>query len=246
MGTYVYGVMRWPQAQRIPRSLRQAGVGDPPAPIELLGHRDLAALVSRISDEHAIERESPRALRRDMKSHAALLNGLIAEHTVLPLRFGTIFPNDETVIAKMLQRRYAQLDALLDQLDGAVELTLRASYRENRVLQEVVAANPRLSARPKSYTARVDLGRRVAQAIQIKQEDDARWLLDVLRPTVRAVRIGKPMRELMLLNASLLVERSALQEFDRRLAQVNQEQGHRISLDCVGPLPPYSFVELEG
>jgi len=37
----------------------------------------------------------------------------------------------------------------------------------------------------------------------------------------------------------------ALPEFDQLLASINEEQGHRISLDCVGPLPPYSFVDLE-
>jgi len=49
---------------------------------------------------------------------------------------------------------------------------------------------------------------------------------------------------LMVLSASLLVERAKLPTFDRQLATLQAEIGDFIKLDCVGPLPPYSFVDL--
>ena len=48
----------------------------------------------------------------------------------------------------------------------------------------------------------------------------------------------------MVLNASFLVHRPALPEFDRALAKVQAGVTNRMTLDCVGPLPPYSFVDL--
>jgi hypothetical protein len=52
------------------------------------------------------------------------------------------------------------------------------------------------------------------------------------------------LNELMALNASFLVERAKLPAFDRELEAIHAEAGYRLKLDCVGPLPPYSFVDL--
>ena len=90
----------------------------------------------------------------------------------------------------------------------------------------------------------MQLGQRVAQAIHQNQQRDAQWLLEVLRPLVRAVNIGKQVSDLTVMNASLLVARADLPKFDRALEKVQAAQGHRMKLDCVGPLPPYSFAEL--
>jgi len=188
-------------------------------------------------------------LRHDLKAHAALLNALTEEQTVLPFRFGVVFPDEQSVISRLLQPAHGRLSELLDQLGGAIELTLRASYVEQQVLQEVVAENPRLVSssgrRGRNYQARVDLGQRVARAIEAKQDHDAKRLLAALRPVLRSVRFNRPTKELMLLNASLLVDRSDLQQFDRALAKIHEAQQGRIELDCVGPLPPFSFVDVQ-
>ena len=47
-----------------------------------------------------------------------------------------------------------------------------------------------------------------------------------------------------MLNASLLVSRKTLPKFDQALAQLSRASTGRLTFDCVGPLPPYSFVDL--
>lgn len=245
MGTYVYGVIS-SSADRS-RFRMHPGVGDPPSRVELICHRSISALVSHIDEDTGVE--SPRNLRRDMKAHAAVLNEIVTRESVLPFRFGMILPTDQLVISRLLEPYYLRFKKLLEQLDGAVELTLRASYVEGCVLREVVAENPRLVAsgasRTRSYQARINLGQRVAQAIEDKQHVDANRVLHALKPLLRSVRVGKATNELMLLNASLLVDRKDLPEFDRILAQLQKGHADRIQFDCVGPLPPYSFVDLE-
>jgi len=71
-----------------------------------------------------------------------------------------------------------------------------------------------------------------------------RWLLEALWPVVRDVRTRKPLTELNVINASFLVERKGLKKFDRRLEEIHAREGKRMQLDCVGPLPPFSFVDL--
>jgi hypothetical protein len=73
---------------------------------------------------------------------------------------------------------------------------------------------------------------------------DARLIVDALAPTVRDVRIGKPLRDLMALNASFLVDRGRMKKFDRTLEKLHAGLGHRLKFDCVGPVAPFSFVDL--
>jgi hypothetical protein len=249
MGTYLYGFARWP----LPRDVALgSGVGEPPRTLEILPYQDVLALVSTV-DEDQSNNPAPRALRRDMKAHAAVLNRLILDGklTVLPCRFGIIFPNDESIVAQILKPQRAWLRQSLDQLEGTIELTLRATYLEPQVLEEVVREYPQLATRSsgmqrrgRSYQGRIELGRHVAAALRSKREQDAKWLLGVLRPLVRDVKMAEPINDMMLLNASLLVERKSLPAVDEMLDQLHQREYHRIRLDCVGPLPPYSFVNV--
>jgi len=228
------------------------GVGDPPVGVRAVRSGDVAALVSDVSAAD-MSGQGVRGMRRDMKAHSAVLNALAAKVTVLPARFGVVLPDERTLIAEFLQPRRAALVEHLAQLEGTVEVTLRASYVEEQVLQDVVRSRPELQAgagprggrsRSMATESRIELGRQIAAAIQDLQERDARWLVDVLSPAVRDVRIGKALSDLMVLNASFLVERTNLPKFDRMLEKVTGVVGDRITFDCVGPLPPFSFVDL--
>jgi hypothetical protein len=265
MNAYVYGIVRWPLPAPVPAGAKDGpkskgkakragaaaaldvkGVGDPPADVRAVRHRDLAALVSDVTAVD-LEAQGVRGLRRDMRAHAAVLNHLAGFATVLPFQFGVVLPSEAAVVGRLLEPRCRALVEHLKRLEGAVEVSLKATYVEDRVLSEVVTENPQLGARGgsgRSYQAKMELGRRIAAAIQAKQARDARSLLDVLRPLVRDVRVSEPASDLMVLNASLLVGRDGLSSFDRTLAQLDAEEGHRIKLDCVGPLPPYSFANL--
>lgn len=260
MSTYLYGVVRAAAAPsktsnssrkrgKAASGLPKEGVGNPPARLHTLVHKDLAAVVSDVPDEYHAEAEGLRGMRRDMRAHAEVLNRLVETTTVLPFRFGVVLPDEQTVIERILEPRCAELSGYLDALEGAVELTLRVSYVEKRLLEEVVKENPSLVAngrrRAQSYNDKLETGRRIAAALQAKQHHDANWLLDVLRPHLRDVRVAEPGSDLAVLNASLLVDRKRLPKFDKALAEVNAHEAGRMQLDCLGPLPPYSFVELK-
>ena len=56
--------------------------------------------------------------------------------------------------------------------------------------------------------------------------------------------IGTAAVEAVLHPAVRTVLHGSLIAFDRELEAIHAESKHRLQLDCVGPLPPYSFVEL--
>ena len=248
--SYLYGIIRWPAPKASIESFG-AGVGDPPRPVRVVRLDDVAALVSDVIGAE-MSAQGLRGTRRDMKAHAAVVNRVAAATTLLPVRFGVVLPNEQALVDRFLQPQYPRLLKYLEHLDGTVEVTLRANSLEEPTLHAVVEERPdllpssggRRGGGSMAQEARIEQGRRLAAAIHDIQERDAQWILDNLAPVVRDVRIGKPLRDLMALNASFLIERKKLPKFDHRLEQLNAEVGHRIQFDCVGPLAPYSFVEL--
>ena len=83
-----------------------------------------------------------------MSSYARRLsNGLKvrAGETILPLSFGTTFPDRESLVAEFLEPRHDELAGLLKALEGRVELLVKAYYREEAILAEVVRNEPRIA-----------------------------------------------------------------------------------------------------
>jgi hypothetical protein len=95
-----------------------------------------------------------------------------------------------------------------------------------------------------TYPERIRLGELVAEALAQKREEDQDFVLGRISRAAVAVEPGEPMHERMATNASFLVERRRLPEFDRALEDVAAELGGRIRFKYTGPLPPHSFVEL--
>ena len=247
MSIYLYGIVPDPLPQDAHPNT--TGVGHPPRPVRILRHRRaLAALVSDVTLDE-VSTDDVRLLRRNMKAHAAILNALIAHTTVLPARFGVVFPDERALVTKFLDPQHAVLERYLTELDGSVEITLKATYIEDRVLAQIVSEQPQLvahgrSAGRASYQSKIETGKRIATAIQARRDKEGQWIVDKLRKSVLEIRINKTLSDLMALNASFLVDRARMPSFDKEIERIHTQVGEYIKLDCVGPLPPYSFVDL--
>jgi len=170
--------------------------------------------------------------------------------TVVPLRFGTVMPDDDAVTAELLRGRAAELQELLTALDGRVELSLSGTYDE-QIFGEVVAEQPEVAALRErvrggdenaTYYDRIRLGELVAQAMAAKRQRDTDQVLEKLRPLADDVHLGDVAHERSVLSAAFLVHRDRLPEFDRAADEVAAQNRARIRFRYAGPLPPYDFV----
>jgi hypothetical protein len=169
------------------------------------------------------------------------------------MRFGVVLPDEETVRERLLEPYDGQLEAQLKAMAGKVEITIKGIYDEAAILREVLAENREIAklreqihGRPEdaTYYQRIELGELVAAALDEKRAGAAPRVIDRLAPLAVDVRVGDPVHERMAVNASFLVERSRLEEFDRAVDRIGEEQAGRILFKYTGPLPPHSFVEL--
>ncbi|MGB9183482.1 MAG: GvpL/GvpF family gas vesicle protein [Solirubrobacteraceae bacterium] len=238
---YIYGVV--PASAGLPSHPGIAG-----SSLELVRSDGVAALVSDAPDgELTMGREA-------MTTHARVLEAAHALGTVLPMRFGVVMSDEAEVTRSLLESHRDDLLAQLEEFDGKAELKLRATYEEEPLFREVVqedqdVARLRESLRgapeDATYYGRIQLGELVSQAIERKRDHDARAIMEALSPLALAAELTPPPHERIVLNASFLVDRSKLPDFDAAVEQVGERQAGRIRFKYTGPLPPHSFVKFE-
>jgi hypothetical protein len=229
---YVYGVT-WADGAR-----RRAGGGVADSAVRVLEHGELAALVSDLPTADI------RAKRRDLLRHADVLQQAFEQHAVVPLGFGTVFATGADVIEELLEPRYEELVALLQSLDGLVELTLRAFYDESLVLAAIVADDPRIAALRGSGAPadQMRLGEAVAQALADRRSRDADEVVAELSAHARQVVVEERVAEFELVRAAFLVDRADLPDLDRRAEELAERFGGIVRFKLTGPLPPHHFV----
>lgn len=242
--TYIYGIVRAETAVA-PRDV--AGVGEPAGPVRIVTSGSIAALVSDAPPAPM------RATRADLSRHMEVLRRASAEATVVPLRFGTMVPDDRTLQAELLDARRPALERLLDDLDGRVELSLKGIYDETVFAEivsergEIAELRERVAQVPEaaSYYDRIRLGELVSAALDERRRRDAGAVLSRLAPLADDVAEGEPTHERGVLNAAFLVGRDRVEAFDAAAAAVADEHRGRITFRYAGPLPAFNFVTWE-
>lgn len=244
MDAYVYGVI----AGGAGSGWRPSADGVDDQPVELVEHGELAALVSDAP------RVPVRANRRNLMAHSRVLQSVIGERCVLPMRFGVVMPDRGAVAEELLAQNAEWLNAQLRVFETYVELDVRALCPEEELLRAVVRERPQLAELreslrgrpgPATYYERIRLGELVAGAVAEKREEIAGWVAGSLGRLAAATKLGDPLHEQMLANVAFLVDRERVQEFDAAVDALDRELDDEIRLRYNGPLPPHNFVDVE-
>jgi Gas vesicle synthesis protein GvpL/GvpF len=238
---YVYGILRAQDA----RSLSGSGVED--ARVRGVEHDGIAALVSTVEG-------SALAAAREVRAHWQVLDEASASATVLPVRFGTVMESEDAVRETLLEPNAERLAGMLEELDGRVQLTVKGGYDEEELMRDVVQNAPAIGAMreqlrkvPKDagYYGRIRLGEAVAAEVDRRRADDTGLALDRLAPLAVASHTEDVSSADGAFNLAFLVERERTEDFSKAVAELAGELGERVSIRYVGPLPPYSFADME-
>jgi Gas vesicle synthesis protein GvpL/GvpF len=239
---YVYGIVRYQRDLAI----ASPGVGNG-SPVALMVHGDLAAIVSTASAEDA------DGNRRTMLAHTRVLEEVMRAQTVLPLSFGTIAPDLETIRHSLLGERAHELHTLLGQLDGRIELGLKAIWYEEPVFRAIVeqhadirALRDQLAGKSleEGYYDRIRLGELTEKALQAQRASDSARILAALQPLAEQTRTLDIFADRMVVNAAFLVQREHETTFEAAIHELDATMAGRMLFKVVGPVPPYNFVQL--
>lgn len=229
-GLYVYGIV-----DRTDVALPMDGTGG--CPIVALPYRDIAAVTCSIEAGRAPS-ASPAAVRH----HEEVVEALMVGSTVLPVRFGTVVP-DEVRVRELLSANYPAFVEVLRRVRGRVELGLRVLQPGDAGGSTSAGTNSEAGSSLASGTAyvlaRLEEERR-AHATRSRAEDVAR---EIHRPL--AAIACESARETLptprtLLAAAYLVDRGQIERMRRAVGAVARSFT-TLRFLLTGPWPPYHF-----
>ncbi|MET8412757.1 GvpL/GvpF family gas vesicle protein [Streptomyces sp. NPDC005195] len=236
-GVYVYAITR--AGRVLPTDA--SGVGSPAAHLRVIRQGGIAAVVS----------DAPpnlRARRRDLLAHQELLLRLSGQGPVLPMRFGMVAPDEETVRGQLAAQEADHM-VVLEHLADGVEVNVKALPAQN-ALGSLIAEDKNVrrlrdeARRRPGYEANVRLGEAVATALESRAAEAGRRVLRELTPRARAMAPGPDVQGCVL-NVSFLVGRADSDDFISAAENLAESRRERVELRLAGPLPCYSFVSVE-
>jgi hypothetical protein len=240
-GVYVYGAVRSTELSGL--DLDQ--LGEDGGTVRSIEKGDVAALVSQLDDDTL---EAASALR----AHWRVLEEVAEATTVAPVRFGTVLADEGAVVEEFLEPEGERLVALLADLAGKVQLSVRAFYDEDRLLAGIVEGSPEIAqlrerlkgqSGAAGYYDQIRLGELVSAQVESARAADTDLVLERLEPLAVEVSTEAPGTAEMAVNAAFLVESGRVDEFSNAVGALAEEVGDRMRIRFVGPMPPYSFAD---
>lgn len=250
-GCYLYAVARGVEIADVTVVAGLRG-----APVRLIEHRDLVAVVSDVDlaefGEDGLRRnlEDLRWLEEVARTHHGVVHAVAAKAPTAPLRLATICL-DEGAVRERLDEWHDGLAAALRRVEGRTEWSVKAFAPPPPA---AVDTAPEGTPEPGAGAAYL-MRRKAAAAQRETAQRTAAALVDEVhrelsRHAVASRRLPPQDRRLtghertMTLNGAYLVDDDHVVEFRAAVHQLDDEHPDA-RLDLRGPWPPYSFAVLE-
>lgn len=245
-GKYIYCIIE----TKAERNFGPIGIGGKGDEVTTLSHRDLSMVISNSPmTKYVVSQEN-------LLAHEMVVEEVMKEFTVLPVRFCTISSSVDEV-RNLLDRRYREFKNLLKDMDHKVELGVKGLWKNmHPIFNEIVKENREIKrlkekASPHSgkkkglpLETKVEMGKLVKEALQRKKDEEGEKIFEALRRTAVDYRLNRTIGDEMFLNAAFLVNKGREKEFDNIMEDLDEEYKERIRFMYAGPLPPYNFVSL--
>lgn len=243
--TYLYGVI----AGAKEAALGIAGV-DGVSPAHVVARGDLGCVVSdyKGKDFGALSQER---VVRSLLAHQQVVEQVMRDRTVLPVKFGTLLGSSQEVRA-VLEQGQAQLGRALASIQDQIEIEVAATWDARRVLQDISNDDQVVRTREAilrsgqpSPEERIHLGQLVKGCMDRRRDSYRERMMEVLRPLAFDAAANTLVSDAMVMNVAFLVDRSRQREFDERIQRLDELFRDEITFRVIGPLPPYSFSRVE-
>jgi hypothetical protein len=219
------------------------------APLEMVCYRDIAAIVSAIDvSQFTVDSpgETSTGQQEIYKAHLLKyqqVNSFLLEQAgctgMLPLKFGFTASNDEEV-KSVLEQAYIQLRTYLDTLKGTLELVVQVTWELPKILQGIVKECPDWAVADP-----IQAGKLLFEAAEIKKRAFVAAVHGQLSPLSKDYLDAPLTLDTMIVNRSYLVEKDREALFDDAVDAVATEFEELLTFRYIGPLPVYSFVNIE-
>ena len=154
-------------------------------------------------------------------------------------------------IIELLRSAYDAFGDVLRKMQNKLEFGLKVLWDRDQIIADIENEDEDVrrlkseiaSQKGSTYFARMQYGRMVQAALEVRSERYVEDIFSQLRDVSVASRVNKPIGEKMILNAAFLVSRDQESAFDSRVKQIGAKYD-KLTFKYTGPWPPYDFVQL--
>jgi hypothetical protein len=239
---YLYGIIEEPQ----PRRFGFSGVED--AEVYTINYQKMAAIVS----DTLLQEIDPT--RMNVRAHTVVQDELLKVYDLLPMAFGVMAHSDDEV-QKLLERNYQMLVKELERLASKIEVVLKVFWDQEAMIKELQGERQELTkmkAKINAATSRVeaqnllmDAGRLIERIAMEWRTKYAEQVYAALKEMAVDARLNAPLGVKNILNAAFLIDRAQESGFQKEVYKLDSKYQGKVDFKYVGPLPPYSFVNLK-
>jgi hypothetical protein len=239
-GKYVYCIIQTAE----PRRFGAVGIGAEPAEVHTVNFKEIAAVVSDTP------LEVYDATRENVLAHERVNETVMRATTVIPMSFGTVFKTPEDIV-ELLRGAYDAFRDVLAKMQDKLEFGLKVLWDRDVMVRDIERDDEDVrrlkkeiaTQRGSTYFARVQYGRLVDQALQLRSERYVHDIFAELRDVSVASRANKPIGDKMIMNAAFLVTRDKESRFDAKVKAIGARYD-KLTFKYTGPWPPYNFVNI--
>jgi len=173
-------------------------------------------------------------------------------YDVVPMAFGIIAPNIVEV-SRIMERAYLQFKAALKKIKGKAEFVVQVWWDQKKLLSDLVRTTPEIQELKEELLTKdkilglplkLKLGKLIQQKAEVWREACLKDIQATLSSCSHDFTLNKLMGEEMIANFSFLVEKTRESELDRKMQELGRKYEGRLRFKYIGPMPPYSFVNI--
>jgi hypothetical protein len=203
------------------------------------------------------QQERYLASRANLITHETVLESLMKaidphQAVPLPLQFGLVVEDWEDVQRDLLIPYEDQLKALINNLIGKREVSVKLFWNQNEELNLAVAENEGLQQRREALVGKVlsmdeaiAIGQELESAIEQRQQIIIEAFLDTLKPLSYEYEEGELLTESMIYNGSFLIDWDRESEFATAVEALDQQFENRLRIRYNDFTAPYNFVNVD-
>lgn len=243
-GKYVYCIIGGNEG----RHFGPIGIGKRGDIVSTIGFNDISAVISSSPvTKYVIDPEN-------LLAHEKVIEAVMKDYTVLPLRFCTI-ANGAEEIRTFLRRRYGEFKGMLRDLDNKVEMGLKVRWTDMKgIFDDIAREDPGVKEGKKKAEDRagdpasekkIALGKAVKAALEKKKEMQGEKILSKFKRVALDTRKNDLVGDNVFLNAVFLIDRTREKQFDFLVEELADSYKDKADFKVVGPAPPFNFVNIE-
>lgn len=241
-GLYLYGIF----PDIIPETLEIKGLDGKPVHSQVVD--GFTFLYSQACQEKYL------ASRRNLLTHERVLEQTMHEgfHVLLPLRFGLVVKDWETIMSQLINPHKEQLHKLFEKLAGQREVSIKILWDAKAELQAMMESNhdlrqqrDNMEGKKLSMEEVIQIGQLIESNLQARKQAVIEVFTRELNPLAQEIVVSEPMTEEMIYNAAFLIPWDSEPLFSERVESIDRKFGNRLRIRYNNFTAPYTFALLD-